>query len=153
MRTGFNTLADEVSLESALGPDVTAIMALFVEDATRSAGRYAEAKGIEEIGEEIMRRALKYEAMHFFESEGLEERYVEAVGDMMRPDSSDEEEDDAASTTSCTSSTEHRDDEDVDSKTAVSDLDFCAEVDRATCEWDAWNPEDPIKAMIKRCIV
>ena len=144
MRTGLDLLDEHPHLDK----DVASIMSLFVEDAVRTACKYAEAKSIESIGEEVMRRALKYEAMHFFERGGLEERFV----DMMREDdetSEDESKDEEQEELTAS------DDEDVDiaNVTPTKDVDFCAAVDAVTIQWDEWVPQDPVQALIKRSIV
>lgn len=146
MRTGFD-FVENVPRFAELDDDVAGIMRLFVEDAIRTACKYSEAKGIESIGEEVMRRALKYEAMHFFEREGLEERYVNLMNDETETSSDDEEEEEDDLTAS--------DDEAVNvaDLSPIKDADFCAAVDTATDRWDAWDPQDPIQALIKRSVV
>lgn len=152
MRTG---VVGDVVGNTADTETVIALMRVFMKDAITVAGRYTCAHGRTSVSGLDMQRALKYCARTFFERDDTD--LANIVGreqeEMMNEETTDEEEesDENGEEEDC----EEEDCEEDEKYTGVpdsSDLQLARNVDTIVQHWDAWNPEDPVHALIKRAI-
>lgn len=160
IRTG---LVGEVREGTEHTDTVIALMRVFMKDAIVVAGRYTCAQGRNSVSGTDMQRALKYCARTFFQRDDADlADVVRREHEEMQNESTDEDEestDDEEATDEEVESTEEseegEDEEHEETHTGVpepSDVQLARNVDTVVQHWDAWNPEDPVHALIKRAI-
>lgn len=159
IRTG---LVGEVEENTEHTNTVIALMRVFMKDAIVVAGRYTCAQGRNSVSGADMQRALKYCARTFFQrgDDDLAD-IVRREQEEMQNESTDEEEEsedgDEATDEEVESTGESEEDEGHEDETYAgvpepSDVQLARNVDTVVQHWDAWNPEDPVHAIIKRAI-
>ena len=130
-----------------------AILKMLLADSVATAGKFAAACGRQKIVAKDTVYALKYEARVFFDKDDLERRFEESLAEEREhsyetddDDESDEEDDEEE---------DEEDDEEDEAYTtefAVGDAQFHQTVLRIAQDWNAWEPTDPVKSMLKRAI-
>ena len=157
IRTG---LVGEVNESTEHTNTVIALMRVFMKDAIVVAGRYTCAQGRNSVSGVDMQRALKYCARTFFQRDDTdladvvrreqEEMQNESTGE------DDESTDGEGETDEDAESTDDSDgDGEEDTYTGVpepSDVQLARNVDTVVQHWEAWQPDDPVHALIKRAI-
>lgn len=163
IRTGFVGEVEESTEEHT--NTVIALMRVFMKDAIMVAGRYTCAQGRNSVSGEDMQRALKYCARTFFQRDDNDlADVVRREQEEMQNESTDEEAestDEEDATDEDVDSTEESDGEgegdgeNEETYTGVpdpSDVQLARNVDTVVQHWNAWNPDDPVHALIKRAI-
>lgn len=158
IRTG---LVGEVEESSEHTETVIALMRVFMKDAIVVAGRYTCAQGRNSVSGVDMQRALKYCARTFFQRDDNElADVVRREQEEMQNESTDQEDEstdgDEGETDEDAESTDESEGEgEEDTYTGVpdpSDVQLARNVDTVVQHWDAWQPDDPVHALIKRAI-
>lgn len=160
IRTG---LVGEVEESTEHTNTVIALMRVFMKDAIVVAGRYTCAQSRNRVSGADMQRALKYCARTFFQRNDADlADIVRREQEEMQNESTDEEESDGEEMDSTEEgdgeemdSTEEGDGENEETYTGIpepSDVQLAHNVDTVVQHWDAWNPDDPVHALIKRAI-
>ena len=165
-RSGLGA-GEEPPLDDDFWGTVGAILYALMEDAVRTAARFADTCGRRTVTARDTLYALKYEAHEFFERDGLEERVAAlraeddeaSETDEDDEDGADAERDDASETDEDASGDEDGADAERDEAPEAYTTDFVRgdelfhrAVLRVDAEWSSWDPTDPVKAMMKRAI-
>ena len=155
IRTGFvmgeETGPNETSSETEM---VVALMRVFMKDAIVVAGRYTCAHGRRSVSGEDMQRALKYCARTFFQrnDQELSDVLKREQEEMQEEEEEEESEEGEEEEESEEESGENEEEEHNESEIDPSDVQLAKNVDCVVKNWDIWNPEDPVYALIKRAI-
>tara|TARA_B100000767_G_C19766259_1_gene537641 strand:+ start:543 stop:1055 length:513 start_codon:yes stop_codon:yes gene_type:complete len=133
------------------------LMQVFSEEALKTAAQYVIGKGRNNVTDDDVLKALKFQARMFFQRvEDLEGRVEEAARELWQDESSDEE--------YSNSDSDEYDSEDSDSEnTDSSDMDLdkdeeeqckriVPQVDAIVRSWDKYKPTDPVLVFIKNAI-
>ena len=128
---------------------VIALMRAFMKDAIVVAGRYTRAQGRNSVSGVDMQCALKYCARTFFQRDDYD------LADVVRREH--EELQGESSTDEQEESTGDTEEETGDGETYTgvpepSDVQLARNVDTVVQHWGAWQPDDPVHALIKRAI-
>lgn len=147
-------LVGEVEESTEHTDTVIALMRVFMKDAIVVAGRYTCAQGRNSVSGVDMQRALKYCARTFFQRDDNDlANVVRREQEEMQNESTDEEEE--STDEDAESAVESEGEGEEDTYTGVpdpSDVQLARNVDTVVQHWDAWTPEDPVYALIKRAI-
>lgn len=158
IRTG---LVGEVEESTEHTDTVIALMRVFMKDAIVVAGRYTCAQGRNSVSGVDMQRALKYCARTFFQRDDNDlADVVRREQEEMQNESTDEEDEstdgDEGETDEDAESTDESEGEgEEDTYGGVpdpSDVQLARNVDTVVQHWEAWQPDDPVHALIKRAI-
>jgi hypothetical protein len=158
IRTG---IVGEVEESTEHTNTVIALMRVFMKDAIVVAGRYTCAQGRNSVSGEDMQHALKYCARTFFQRDDND--LADVVGreqeEMRNETTSDEEEstDDEGIADEDVESTDETEEEEGEGEIYArvpepTDVQLARNVDTVVQHWNAWHPEDPMHALIKRAI-
>lgn len=156
LRTGFRADDDGDEQGSETLVRVGALMRLFAEDAARVAGHCALACDRRVVSADDMHDALKYVARTFFERSDLDVRFPTALHEARADldDASDAEHESSASDAE-SDAADSNPDPPVPTALAEEALlsrEVKRRVDRAVCEWDAWEPTDPAERLVRQAI-
>lgn len=158
IRTG---LVGDVEESTEHTNTVIALMRVFMKDAIVVAGRYTCAQGRNSVSGVDMQRALKYCARTFFQRDDNDlADVVRREQEEMQNESTDQEDEstdgDEGMTDEDAESTDESEGEgEEDTYAGVpdpSDVQLARNVDTVVQHWDAWQPDDPVHALIKRAI-
>lgn len=150
MKTGFSPL-----VEPDAGPDkdflraVVALMHVLCEEAVGSAARFSACCGRRIITGQDTLLALKYES-HKFWHKPIDQRFLEHLEEEKTHtyDTDEESDEDEGE-----ESGEEQEEEKYHTLAKVEhDRPFYEEVMQIQRDWDAWNPEDPVKRLLKNAI-
>ena len=155
LKTGFDVVDDEpVELDQGMMLNVRALLTMFTEDAIRTAGKYAIASSRNVVDDEDMRRALKYVARTFFEHPDMESRFAVARRECEEEESESEDSGDNADDSDDADAIALENPTARENPFASADdaAEFCKKIEECTATWDAWEPTDPVHALVKRAI-
>jgi hypothetical protein len=206
MRSGISDLQNDDNFEENMMKKTKAILTLVIESSIDTAVNIMRACQRSVVTEHDMKLALMYEAMKFWERDGLDERFARAM-EVVQADTSvseivensislsdpqcenseyesDQEDDTDSEGVESEQNEESGDveeegvsDDGEENKSAKEDdtsilsareliqmdeyqnisseskyVSFMASLKGVAMGWDDWNPEDPVKAMMKRAI-
>lgn len=151
IKTGFAASNNEDV--SAIQTRLLALLALMIENSISNAIVYSTHAGIDEVDDALMERALKVEAIQFFDRDSLEEDVLELEKEILEM-SDDEDEDEDEDEMS-----EDGDDDDGTMPPAELDADgvcrcdLCRRFETVDADWHAWDvTDDPVKGFLKNHI-
>ena len=150
MRTGLDLLDNESNThqEREFMRMVVSLMKILCEDAVRSAARYSNICGRCTVNGDDMIRALKYESRVFWDKD-IDDRFIQNMEEERQHtyDTTDDEEEEAYDT---------EDEETFETpmmgQHIIEDDCFHNAVNQIHDSWKEWNPDDPVKLMLKRAI-
>lgn len=133
---------------------VIALMRVFMKDAIVVAGRYTCAQGRNSVSGADMQCALKYCARTFFQRDDNDlADVVRREQEEMQNESTDEEDESTDEEDESTDESEGEGEEETYAGVPdPSDVQLARNVDAVLQHWDAWQPDDPVHALIKRAI-
>ena len=152
IKTGFAASNNDGEM-SAIQTRLLALLALMIENSISNAIVYSVHAGIDEVDDALMERALKVEALQFFDRDSLEDdvrELEEAILDEDLSDEEDEDEEDEMSEMSDGDGTMPPAEIDAD---GVCRCDLCRRFETVDADWHAWDVTgDPVKGFLKNHI-
>ena len=157
LRSGFDqtSVSSEVALDADFMRMVVSLMTILCEEALTTAGRFATACGRSVVTKDDTVKALKYES-HFFWDKDIDERFMARLQEERQhtyeTDSGTDSED------ADDNSVDAEDDADADEAPYTQQLQMpehrqlYESILRVEAEWDSWDPQDPVKLLLKRSI-
>lgn len=156
MKTGYglDTDSDDEDQQNFIATTM-GLMQVFSEEALKTAAQYVIGKGRNNVTDDDVLKALKFQARMFFQRvEDLEGRVEEAARELWQDESSDEDYSD---------SEEYDGEESESGDTDSSDMDLdkdeeeqckriVPQVDAIVKSWDKYEPTDPVLIFIKNAI-
>jgi|OM-RGC.v1.021130655 cytoskeletal protein RodZ len=153
MRSGQMGDVAETSDGTDFMRKVVSILAVLSEEALSTAQRFAKACGRTVVTPEDMLYALRYESRAFWEKDIAARFFARLEEEREHTYDTEEDEDEEESDEDGEESDEDEHDEGESyGVEAVCDQEFHQEVMRIASEWDAWQPDDPVKALLKQAI-
>ena len=157
LKTGF--AASNNDDVSAIQTRLLALLALMIENSISNAIVYSAHAGIDEVDDALMGRALKVEALQFFDRDSLEDDVLELEKEMSEmSDEEDEDEDDEDEDDEEDEMSEGGDDDDtlpppeLDAD-GVCRCETCIRFETVDADWHAWDvTDDPVKGFLKNHI-
>lgn len=138
---------------------VVSIVKLIGEEAVSTSVAFARACGRTMVTKEDMLLAMRYEAHEFFDTQNLEERFVETLAEekthTYTTDDEDNDDDTSLESDECESCDSEEADENyttefVDGDEAAAKLH--AKIMKYNSTWDEWQPTDPVLLYLKSAI-
>lgn len=159
MKTGFNMLADaNADTSDDFMKMVAALLSVLCEEAMHTAVRFTQCCGRNVVTAQDTMLALKYESHKFWDKD-IDNRFVECLRTQNNdPDLSDADSDvENSGDEQCDDGeSEEAEDQDEPAFHTVAqdgcDIAFYEQVMKIVAEWSEWNPEDPVKLLLKRAI-
>jgi len=147
LKTGFAASNNDGEM-SAIQTRLLALLALMIENSISNAIVYSTHAGIDEVDDVLMERALKVEALQFFDRDSLEEDVLELEKEILEmSDEDDDDEDEEDEEMSDDDGTMPPADLDAD---GVCRCDLCKRFETVDTDWKAWDvTDDPVKAFLK----
>ncbi|AET42640.1 hypothetical protein EXVG_00291 [Emiliania huxleyi virus 202] len=156
MKTGYGleTDSDDENQQHFIATTM-GLMQVFSEEALKTAAQYVIGKGRNNVTDDDVLKALKFQARMFFQRvEDLEGRVEEAARELWQDESSDEESSDSG---------EYDNEESESDDSESSNMDICKDeeeqfkrivpqVDAIVKSWDNYEPTDPVLIFIKNAI-
>ena len=150
IKTGFSAGNCDDGV-NAIQTRLLALLALLIENSISNAIVYSTHAGVDEVDDTLMERALKVEALQFFDRDTLEDDVLELEEAMLEEESSDDDDDDdddddGDDDDDIMPSAEHDDD-------GVCRCDLCKRFGTVEMDWQDWDVVgDPVKEFLKKHI-
>ena len=156
MKTGYGleTDSDDENQQHFIATTM-GLMQVFSEEALKTAAQYVIGKGRNNVTDDDVLKALKFQARMFFQRvEDLEGRVEEAARELWQDESSDEEYSDSEEYDSEESESDDTDssDMDLDKDEEEQCKRIVPQVDAIVTSWDKYEPTDPVLIFIKNAI-
>ncbi len=156
MKTGYGleTDSDDEDQQHFIATTM-GLMQVFSEEALKTAAQYVIGKGRNNVTDDDVLKALKFQARMFFQRvEDLEGRVEEAARELWQDESSDEEYSDSEEYDSEESESGDTDssDMDLDKDEEEQCKHIVPQVDAIVKSWDKYKPTDPVLIFIKNAI-
>tara|TARA_B100001094_G_scaffold329249_1_gene391577 strand:+ start:647 stop:1105 length:459 start_codon:yes stop_codon:yes gene_type:complete len=144
MKTGWDPLETDTTIVE-LEKKVASIMTVLLKKAIETGCKYAKFAGRDNLSGTDMIYALQYEAHEFMDRPELEEETKDEYLDIEEAMSSD-------SDPECNSEGDSEGDPEEFSRADSTMNDFCYKMNHYNDTWDSWNPEDPLKLLLKKAV-
>ncbi len=156
LKTGFQQVEEKYVLDENYIKMIQTLLQMFQEDSLITAGKYTIGCGRRKVTAMDIKKALMFQAQHFFEQDGsFEERFHEYMNNQYSDDESGEEEESEEEESEEEESEEDENTQEI-SEEEQNEIDECKKivniVDDIFNKWDEWSPEDPIQNIIKKTI-
>ena len=156
LKTGFAASNTDNEM-SAIQTRLLALLALMIENSISNAIVYSTHAGVDEVDDALMERALKVEAIQFFDRDTLEDDVLELEKEIL--ETSDEEDEDEDEDDEEDEMSEGDDDDgdtlppaEIDAD-GVCRCDLCKRFETVDADWKAWDVTgDPVKGFLKNHI-
>ena len=156
IKTGFAGNCDDGV--NAIQTRLLALLALLIENSISNAIVYSTHAGVDEVDDALMERALKVEALQFFDRDTLEDDVLELEEAMLEEESSDDDDDDDDDAVDDDDDDGMSDDDgtmpsaELDAD-GVCRCDLCKRFGTVEMEWQDWDvTHDPVKEFLKNHI-
>ena len=158
LKTGYDPLiSDDRADEREFYRKVVSLMSILCEEALKSGAKFAETCGRRKIVERDIVLALKYESHAFWEKD-IDDRFIEKLAEERRhtyDTESDESEADEAEDEAEADEAEADEADEAEEYTTEfvsGDYAFHSRVTSIDRSWIDWNPDDPVKRLLKAAI-
>ncbi len=158
MRTGIFDGDEDMSQQKEFMRKVVSLMKIMCEESVNSAERYTKACGRTKITGKDMILALKYES-HAFWYKDIDDRFndylteeKEHTYDTEEEDSDEDSEENSTEGSGCDAEHNEEGSSEEEEDGVHSDLDFKQTIEKINDEWEDWNPDDPVKMLLKSSI-
>ena len=158
IKTGFSAGNCDDGV-NAIQTRLLALLALLIENSISNAIVYSTHAGVDEVDDTLMERALKVEALQFFDRDTLEDDVLELEEAMLEEESSDDDDDDDDDDVGMMIDDDDDDDDDNIMPSAELDADgvcrcdLCKRFGTVETDWQDWDVVgDPVKEFLKKHI-